>query len=407
MGKRAAQKRDLRRTRKKRQHVHDTSEQRGTAELPELSSLDEVPSFSELSYSARQAEAFEKICEQAEALGTPREELVIGCVVRLDRGFPAVLSKTSLFRAEFATRLTKAGLDAGIPARAAVGDWVCARLPHGHDMGLIEGILPRENDIARWRGSSRGERQTLAANIDIVLVVQQLSDRPVSCNRIARSAVVAADCGARFALILTKVDRATSQSLSRDISCIREVLEDTCPLVLTADPQKPNAEQAQKAASELGLPWGLEEVRALVPAGTVGIVLGESGAGKSSLLNRLLGRETLATGTVRTSDDSGRHTTVARRMVSLPHAGIIVDEPGLRSLPLVGHERGLELVFPEIAEASLNCRFRDCTHTHEPGCVVRKLVDEGVLPQTRLEVYLALAQEMRASANSLDPDIVL
>ena len=412
MGKRVARKRKGKNARsgsRSSSNYRDTqsSLQDAGADLPELSSLDELPSFSELSFSAAQKEAFTWACERVSAAGTAVDELTMGCVVRLDRGFPAVLCPEGCFRAEFSARLTKAGLDGNMPSRAAVGDWVCARRPHGHDMGLIEEILPRESDIARWRGSSRGERQTLAANVDIVLVVQQLSERAVSCNRIARSAVVAADCGARFAVVLTKADRGTKQSLVRDTTRIQDVLGKDCFVVLTADPQLPKANQAEAVVLELGLPWGLEEIRALVPSGTVGIVLGESGAGKSSLLNGLLGRETLETGAVRASDDTGRHTTVARRMVSLPHAGVIVDEPGLRSLPLVGHERGLSLVFPEITEAALSCRFRDCTHTHEPGCAVRELLEKGAIPSARLEVYLALAQEMRTSASSLDPDVVL
>ena len=98
----------------------------------------------------------------------------MGCVVRLDRGYPAVCSEGETFRAEFATRLTKGGLAGQENSRVAVGDWVCARLPEGHEMGLIEEILPRESDIARWRGKARGEKQTLAANVDVVLVVQQI-----------------------------------------------------------------------------------------------------------------------------------------------------------------------------------------------------------------------------------------
>ena len=160
-------------------------------------------------------------------------------------------------------------------------------------------------------------------------------------------------------------------------------------------------------AERLGVPWGTDAVRDLVPRGTVAIVLGESGAGKSTLLNALLGRDVLETGAVRESDDAGRHTTVARRMVSLPGAGVIVDEPGLRSLPIVGHERGLAKVFPEIADAAQGCRFRDCTHTHEPGCGVRSGQEAGHFSLRRLECYVALATEMRQSALSLDPDVVI
>ena len=136
-------------------------------------------------------------------------------------------------------------------------------------------------------------------------------------------------------------------------------------------------------------------------------MLGESGAGKSTLLNALLGTDVLETGKVRASDDAGRHTTVARRMVSVPGAGVIVDEPGLRSLPVVGHERGLSLVFPDINEAARECRFRDCTHSHEPGCAVLEGMEEGRFSTARAEAYLALASEMRENAGTLDPDIVL
>ena len=97
---------------------------------------------------------------------------------------------------------------------------------------------------------------------------------------------------------------------------------------------------------------------------------------------------------------------VARVMVALPgDAGVIADAPGLRSLPLVGHERGLALTFPEVVQASRACRFSDCTHTHEPGCGVRAAVEAGDIDQVRLDAFLALAAEMRVSAQSLDPDI--
>lgn len=138
------------------------------------------------------------------------------------------------------------------------------------------------------------------------------------------------------------------------------------------------------------------------------MILGESGAGKSTLLNALLGHDTLATGGVRERDDQGRHTTVARVMVALPgDAGVIADAPGLRSLPLVGHERGLARAFPEIVEASRACRFGDCTHTHEPGCAVREAEDAGQIDSLGLETFQNLASSMRVSAQMLDPDVHL
>lgn len=407
MGRRP-QKQRRRRTGSPRADQARAAQERAEAPLPALPTLTELPAYDELSPSERQRDAYRAACGRAADAGVGAEELVLGCVVRLDRGFPAVLCEDVAFRAEFSARLTKDGLAGRAEARAAVGDWVCARRPQGHDMGLIEEILPRESDIARWRGGARGERQTLAANVDVVLVVQQLGERPVSCERMARSAVIARDCGARVAVVLTKADRAADDVLARDVASVREVLGEGCPLALTSSAATGEEERRVRACAErLGVPWGTEAVRGLVPPGVVAIVLGESGAGKSTLLNALLGREALETGEVRASDDAGRHTTVARRMVSLPGAGVVVDEPGLRSLPIVGHERGLAQVFPDIAEAARGCRFRDCTHTHEPGCAVREGLGRGDFSEERLSCYVALANEMRESAAQLDPDVVL
>ena len=373
--------RDRRNVRRKSQKRVDKSQSQ--ANLPELSLLTELPRYDDLHPSAEQVRAFEKHCSKAEDAG----DLALGCVVRLDRGFPAVLTTDEVFRAEFAAQLTKSDF-----SRVAVGDWVAVRTPHGHDMGLIEAILPRESDIARWRGGSRGEKQTLAANVDVVIVVQALEKGRLSVNRIARSAVVATDCGADVAVVLAKCDSVSEEEVRAAQESVREVLGENCPVVCSA----------VDGATTLGI----EDVRSLVPAGKIGIMLGPSGAGKSTLLNALLGREALETGSVRQSDGVGRHTTVTRRMVAIPNAGIIVDEPGLRTLQMVGHERGLAKVFPDISAAASACKFRNCTHTHEPGCEVLARFGD-VAPNPRLDVYLALAAEMRESASTLDPDIVL
>ena len=152
----------------------------------------------------------------------------------------------------------------------------------------------------------------------------------------------------------------------------------------------------------------LKDISVAVPAHEITAFIGPSGCGKSTLLNALLGHDALSTGGVRERDDQGRHTTVARVMVALPgDAGVIADAPGLRSLPLVGHERGLARAFPEIVEASRACRFGDCTHTHEPGCAVREAEDAGQIDSLRLETFQNLASSMRVSAQILDPDVHL
>jgi len=388
----------------KARRIREVRANRAADALPALSALTDLPSLDELMPSQEQQAAYTEACVRATEFGAAADELALGCVVRLDRGFPAVVSEQGLFRAEFSARLTK-----GDFSRVAVGDWVCARLPHGHEMGLIEEILPRRSDIARWRGSNRGDRQTLAANIDLVIVVRQLGEREVDFARVARSAVISRDCGAQLAVVLTKADRAGADGVARDIDALHEVLGKDLRMVVTmagADDDA-DAEAIGRAAKERGVAYGEAGVHALVPRGSVAIVLGESGAGKSTLLNALLGKDVLETGAVRESDDKGRHTTVTRRMVSLPDGGVIVDEPGLRSLPLVGHERGLALVFPDIAQQATSCRFRDCTHTHEPGCAVIQHAEELGYAGRRLDAYLSLAREMRESKQMIDPDVVI
>ena len=364
--------------------------------LPGIESLSDVPTFRDLRFDESQQAAFDTFCaDRRDAGDHTADELQMGCVVRLDRGFPLVATDDALFRAEHAVAFAKPRGEEGrlLPA---IGDWVAVRVAPSHDMGVIECVLPRRTAFERWRGKSRGERQVLAANVDVVLIVQALgagrdSDQLVR-DRIARSLVLVNDCGAVPTVVLTKADRCSEAELEEKIDQVRRLVGPSVRVIATSSVRGD----------------GLDEVRSCVPSGTCGMILGESGAGKSTLLNALLGHDSLATGEVRERDDMGRHTTVARVMVSLPvPCGVIADAPGLRSLPLVGHERGLARTFPEIVEASHGCRFNDCTHTHEPGCAVRAALEEGAIEDVRLHAFLALAGEMRVSAQSIDPDIKL
>lgn len=366
------------------------------ASLPRLDALHDVPSFSDLRVDEDQLRAFDAYrAELSRTDADAADEMRLGLVVRLDRGFPLVATDDMTFRAEHSVSFAKRRGE-GEHLLPAVGDAVAVRVAPGHDMGVICRVLPRRTAFERWRGKNRGERQVLAANVDIIFIVQPLGaardSQALVLDRIARSLVLTYDCGAEPVVVFTKADRCEPEEL-------RSALDDARRLV------GPDVRVIATSSTE---GFGLDEVRFCIPAGTCGMILGESGAGKSTLLNALLGHEALATGEVRERDDAGRHTTVARVMVSLPDpCGVIADAPGLRSLPLVGHERGLARAFPEIVEASRACRFNDCTHTHEPGCAVRESVEDGQIDQLRVDAFLSLASEMRVSAQSLDPDIKL
>lgn len=370
---------------KRRRAASAASPEELLADLPAADSLQDLPSFEELPVDAAQRAAFDEFVAAAEEPGQMR----LGCVARLDRGFPLVVTADGAFRAEHAVGFAKSrGEEALLPA---AGDRVAVRVAPGHDMGVIEEVLPRRTSFERWRGRARGERQVLAANVDTILIVQALGAGEVLLDRIARSMVLALDCGAEPAVVLTKADRCAAGELERELGRVERLVGDGVRVLVTS-----SAEGS-----------GLDEVRGCVPAGTCAMILGESGAGKSTLLNALLGHEAMATGGVREKDDAGRHTTVSRVLVSLPGAGVIADVPGLRSLPLVGHERGLARAFPEVVRAARECRFNDCTHTHEPGCAVREAVSAGRIEAVRWEAFERLAAEMRVSAASLDPDVAV
>lgn len=304
-----------------------------------------------------------------------------GLVIRLDRGYPLVLTRAGSFRAEHAINLVK---NAGL--RAAVGDWVLLDVTAAHDKAVIAAILPRINAFSRWDGHRQGQRQVLAANIDKTVVVQALSARGLLPDRVARSAVLAHEAGLETVLVLTKADRVDSAHIQRQIDAIRSCIGSHLDIVATS--------------AHAGT--GLEDAAAVFAPGSISLLLGESGAGKSSLVNALLGADVLGTSEVRGKDDAGRHTTVARRMLQLPGAGIIVDAPGLRSLPLLDEYTGLDLTFPVIAQLVDDCRFHDCTHTAEPGCAVRAAVADGRIPAACHQQFCALLQEMRNHRLGLD-----
>ena len=272
--------------------------------------------------------------------------------------------------------LTEVGEPVGVPAGTlaelpAVGDWVAASAVPGEDKAVIEAVLPRRTAFTRTEPSSDA-REVVAANVDTVFVTTAVG-RDFSPRRLERYLAAAHESGADPVVLVNKAD---------------------------ADGADAALEEARAAAP--GVPVhlisakrgdGLEQLDGyLVPGRTVAL-LGSSGVGKSTLANRLAGEELLATGEVR-SDELGRHTTTRRQLVRLPRGGLLLATPGLRELQLAGAD--LDETFPEIAALVPECRFRDCSHTHEPGCAVRAAVEAGDIPRERYESYLKLAGELDA-----------
>lgn len=295
-----------------------------------------------------------------------------GTVVKLDRGFPLVrLEDGQKIRCEHAIALVK-----NQPVRAVIGDVVEVSIPDGHDKGIIESALPRTTKFVRKDPTERALPQTLAANFDVVIVAQPLED--VQYRRLERELVLAHETGAEVVVVLTKADLIADQE---EIDQIKDhicqfVGNDTVMTITEKDPQ---------SIKELE--------RYLAKDNKMAVLIGRSGVGKSSLINLIVGKKIQQTTPVREGDGKGRHTTVSREIIELPHGGSIIDMPGVRGLGLWDAEEGIGAAFSDIEALATQCKFRDCAHTTEPGCAVRAAIEAGMLSQTRLDSYLRLKEE--------------
>jgi ribosome biogenesis GTPase / thiamine phosphate phosphatase len=293
--------------------------------------------------------------------------LVPGRVAAVHRGAFDVWTESGSVRTRLPGRLMHDGLDVG------VGDWA------GLSDGLIRTVLPRRSAILRNAAGLATNAQTLAANVDVAFVVSSLGP-DLEPRRIERYLVTIWESGASPEIVLTKADR----------------FEDPWELV------------AEVEAVALGVPvhvvsaltgQGCDALRARITPGTTAVLLGSSGVGKSTLVNRWLGEDVMATTETREDDDEGRHTTTHRQILVLPGGGLVIDTPGLRELQLWNAgEAALDTTFADVEELAADCRFGDCTHTHEPDCAVLAAVESGELPPERLQSWRKLQRELRAIA---------
>jgi ribosome biogenesis GTPase len=257
----------------------------------------------------------------------------------------------------------------------AVGDWVAAR-PGRHGQALIEALLPRRSVFTRKAAGEAVEAQVLATNVDTVFLVSGL-DGDFNLRRIERYLTTAWSSGARPVIILNKAD-------------LRPDLPDVVAATAAVAPGVPVV-----AASTLA-DGGLDGLGPYLLPGRTVALLGSSGVGKSTIINRLLGEERFLTADV--SDAAagrGRHTTTARELVRLSGGALLIDTPGLRELQLWADDEGLDRTFDEIDRLAAGCRFPDCRHEQEPGCAVLAAVEAGTLDRRRWESYLKLGREMR------------
>jgi ribosome biogenesis GTPase len=289
---------------------------------------------------------------------------------------------TAAHRAAFDVQTAAEAVRTRLPGRlmhesveVAVGDWV------GLGDGLIREVLPRRSAIVRKAAGLTSESQTLAANVDVAFIVSSLGP-DLEPRRIERYLVTIWESGATPEIVLTKADR----------------FEDPWQMVASVE------------AVAIGVPvhvvsavngFGVDALRARLGVGATAVLIGSSGVGKSTLVNRWAGRELMTVKETRADDDEGRHTTTHRELIVLPGGGIVIDTPGIRELQL-WEGGGVEEAFADLEELALACRFSDCSHNTEPGCAVKAALASGELAVERHASWLKLQRELRSIAVRAD-----
>ena len=266
----------------------------------------------------------------------------------------------------------------------AVGDWVVADVREAGNSALILEVLPRRSRFVRKVAGKKIAEQVLAANVDTALLVAAL-DGDFSPRRLERYLAQCWESGAKPVIVLNKSDACS------DADAKTTVMEG---IALGAEVCVISAKTGQ----------GIERFARFLTPGQTFVLLGSSGAGKSTIANLLLGELRQDVQPVRKGDSRGRHTTTARELFVLPGGALLMDTPGLRELQLWDAAEGVSQAFADIDALAAECRFGDCTHKGEPGCAVQAAVDEGALDEARLENRRKLLREQEFLRRKLDPE---
>ena len=302
---------------------------------------------------------------------TTDPEFTLARVITEHKDRYTVMTETGPLEAEILGKLRFAATSrADLPA---VGDWV-EILPFDSS-AIIHNILPRKSVLERPAVGSHGEKQIIATNVDVALIVQAV-DRDFNINRIERYLALIRSTNTDPVVLLNKIDLASKEDLETMVKSIND--------------RHPSVQIIPISNTEQD---GLAGLVGFFKEGVTYCLLGSSGVGKSSLINNLLGATRMQTKSLSETTHKGQHTTTHRELMVLPEGGILIDNPGMREVGTLSSEEGLESAFETISAYEGTCKFSDCSHINEPGCMVIKAVENGEISRETYSNYLKMERE--------------